>query len=146
MECSSFCWESGLGLETIVHLLPFQCSIRVKRGRLLGFSKKPTAHTLVEERANTPSSSTLANCAGGFGLGTMLHLVPSQCSIKVCLTKAAPPGSGPKPTAQMSVEETTATALSLAPNVLLDTLMVGLGTTFQLPVTGVVAACALVAI
>src|ERR1700686_2102739 len=98
------------GLETIVQLLPFQCAMRVKRPMALGSSKKPTAHTLVEERANTPSSSTLANCAGGFGLGTMLHLVPFQCSIKVCLTKAAPPGSGPKPTAQTSVEETAATA------------------------------------
>ena len=43
--------------------------------------EKPTAHTLLEERANTPSSSTLAKFAGGFGLGTMLHFVPFQCSI-----------------------------------------------------------------
>src|SRR5712692_11713315 len=30
----------------------------------------------------------------GLALSTMLHLAPSQCSIKVCLTKAASPGSG----------------------------------------------------
>src|SRR6266852_7220341 len=37
----------------------------------------------------------------------------------------------------MLVAETTATALSLAPKVLWDTSMVGLGTTCQVPVTGV---------
>src|SRR5690349_14706207 len=66
----------------------------------------------------------------------MLQLVPFQCSIKVCLAYAGPPGCGPKPTAQMSLAETTATAFSLAPNVLLDTSMAGLGTTCQVPVTG----------
>src|SRR6266852_3409292 len=37
----------------------------------------------------------------------------------------------------MSVAETNATPLSLAPKVLWDTSMVGLGTTCQVPVTGV---------
>src|SRR5262249_18487678 len=67
----------------------------------------------------------------------MLQPVPSQCSIKVCLAYAGPPGCGPKPTAQPAVAETTATALSLAPQVLWETSMGGLGTTRQLPVTGV---------
>src|SRR5947199_8492102 len=40
----------------------------------------------------------------GFGLGTMLHLVPFQCSVKV------PPG--PTPTAQTSLAETAATPSS----------------------------------
>src|SRR5438128_1975242 len=40
----------------------------------------------------------------GFGLGTMLHLVPFQCSVKV------PPG--PEPTAQTSLAETAATPSS----------------------------------
>src|SRR5579872_3212530 len=66
----------------------------------------------------------------------MLQLVPFQCSIKVCLTYAGPPGCGPNPTAQTSVAETTATEWSLAPNVLFDTSIAGLGTTCQLPVTG----------
>src|SRR5262249_26848131 len=67
----------------------------------------------------------------------MLQRIPSQCSIKVCLAYAGPPGCGPKPTAQMSLAETTATALSLAPRLLFDTSMAGLGTTCQVPVTGV---------
>src|SRR5947209_94105 len=67
------------GLETTDQLVPFQCSIRVKRVEPLGSSKKPTAQTLLEERANTPSSSTLAKFAGGLGLDTMLHVLPSQC-------------------------------------------------------------------
>src|SRR5215469_16944314 len=67
----------------------------------------------------------------------MLQPLPSQCSIKVRLAYAGPPGCGPKPTAQTSLAETTATALSLAPRLLFDTSMVGLGTACQLPVTGV---------
>src|SRR2546422_8239631 len=41
---------------------------------------------------------------GGFGLGTMAHWVPLQCSVKV------PPG--PTPTAQTSLAETAATPSS----------------------------------
>src|SRR5260221_13066785 len=57
----------------------------------------------------------------GFGLGTIVHLVPSQCSIRVL---NAPPVLK-EPTAQTSLAEVAATALSVADPVL------GLGLTIQ---------------
>src|SRR5260370_12149262 len=57
----------------------------------------------------------------GFGLGTIVHLVPSQCSIRVL---NAPPVLK-EPTAQTSLAEVAATALSVADPVL------GLGLTTQ---------------
>src|SRR5215475_4189707 len=44
-----------------------------------------------------------------FGLGTVLHPLPSQCSMRVCTTKSAVVYS---PTAQASLADTTATSLS----------------------------------
>src|SRR5258707_12962143 len=58
----------------------------------------------------------------GFGLGTIVHLVPSQCSIRVL---NAPPVLK-EPTAQTSLAEVAATALSVA-----DPPVLGLGLTIQ---------------
>src|SRR6516164_9267566 len=63
------------GLETMVQLVPSQCSTRSPEK----LSRNPTAQTLFVEMAvtlfNTPPSFS-------FGLETTLQLVPSQCSIK----------------------------------------------------------------
>src|SRR5258708_15536388 len=58
----------------------------------------------------------------GFGLGTIVHLVPSKCSIRVL---NAPPVLK-EPTAQTSLAEVAATALSVA-----DPPVLGLGLTIQ---------------
>src|SRR3989442_2301101 len=60
------------------------------------------------EYAAIPYSSFLANSAFGFGLGTWLQLPPSQCRMSV-LDRYHP---AQKPTAQASLADTAATALS----------------------------------
>src|SRR5215471_13852199 len=71
-----------LGAGTCVHAVPFQCSIKVL---LLSPSpvllRPPTAQALVGEMAATPSNPLVKEWV--FGLGTCVHAVPFQCSIKV---------------------------------------------------------------
>src|SRR5579864_8899378 len=47
--------EVPFGLEMSVHLVPFQCSVRVS-SMALGLLKKPTAHMSVGEMLVTPAS------------------------------------------------------------------------------------------
>jgi hypothetical protein len=53
---SSSPFGQGLGLETTLHLVPFQCSISVcpASGDALLLEDPPTAHTSFAERAVTP--------------------------------------------------------------------------------------------
>src|SRR5215469_15269862 len=70
---STFSPEPEFGLGTTVHLLPFQCSIRVRKLVVL-FSKKPNAHALFFEMATTPLSVSVSVApVAGFGLGTTRH-------------------------------------------------------------------------
>jgi hypothetical protein len=111
----------GLGLETTLQLVPFQCSISV----WLSLLAYPTAQTSLAETAatsfRTSSDPTL-------GLETTLQLVPFQCSISVCTLSVPPMDIRVCPTAQMSLDDTTATAL----RELLKVPTLGLETTFQL--------------
>src|SRR5688572_16308421 len=70
----------GLGLGTIVQLVPFQCRIKVvwSGPPLVAL---PTAQTFEEEMASTPLRMLIRFPV--LGLGTMLQLVPFQCSINV---------------------------------------------------------------
>src|ERR671931_130064 len=74
---------AAFGLGTIFHFAPYQCSMSVRCWIGAGAAKSPTAQTSFAETAATPRSSELV--AEPFGLGTMLHLLPSQCSIRVLL-------------------------------------------------------------
>src|SRR5579884_3078595 len=105
MPCKSLMFEGILGLLTMLHCVPFQCSIKVTLGPCPGV-EIPTAHTSLAETAATPERTLMIAC-GGFGLATMLHWVPSQCSISVC---PMPLGPEVLPTAQISLVETAATA------------------------------------
>lgn len=69
--------NSGLkveGLVTAVHVVPFQCKIRVAAP----FPIAPTAHTSLG-----PAAATLCSLLTGSGLGlaTTLHAVPFQCIV-----------------------------------------------------------------
>src|SRR5579885_2814505 len=89
----------GLGLETTLHWLPFQCSISVSDGLSVPWLLyDPTAQTSLVELAATPYR--LLNEPPGLGLLTRLHFVPFQCSIIV---------PRPSPTAQASLAEIAAT-------------------------------------
>src|SRR5947207_1261913 len=107
----------GLGLATMLHCLPFQCSMKVC-STPLALKEVPTAQTSLGETAATAWSPVLAPVVGLF---TTLHLWPFQCSISPCPL----PLVGRKlPTAQTSVAETAAT-----PRRLPSTMpVVGLGT------------------
>src|SRR5207244_3239973 len=65
--------ESGLGLSTIRHLFPFQCSVRV---RMEPSTVNPTAHTSSGDRADTPYRK-LSGTPGALGEGITFHPVPS---------------------------------------------------------------------
>src|SRR2546425_786645 len=106
----------GLGLATMLHCLPFQCSMRVCETPL-ALEEFPTAHTSLVETVATAWSS-VPTVEGFF---TTLHLWPFQCSISARL----PPLVGRKePTAHTSLVETAAT-----PRRLPTTMpVVGLGT------------------
>src|SRR5689334_14475438 len=69
----------GLGLGTCVHLVPFQCSIKVRLPPALD-GYEPTAQASLAEVAATEISSLPAE---GLGLGTCVQAVPFQCSAKV---------------------------------------------------------------
>src|ERR1035438_9318881 len=61
------------------HAVPFQRRISACSGPPLMLGRLvPTAYTSLPDRAATPVSSV---SAPGVGLGTMLHVVPFQCSI-----------------------------------------------------------------
>src|SRR5438132_1876013 len=97
--------EPEFGLGTTDHLVPFQCSIRVRSA--LPPNSNPAAHTSLLELAATAFSSLLE--VPTLGLRTECHEVPSKCSVRVL--KA---GDDPRnvPTAQTSDEDTVATAVS----------------------------------
>ena len=109
----------GFGLETMLQLVPFQCSISVCSLPLV--LESPTAHTSVGETAATARSSLDAPLT--LGLETTLQVVPFQCSISVCW----PVPLLNCPTAQMSLVETAVTPFS--PLSCVPTL--GLATTLQ---------------
>src|SRR5258708_2755466 len=88
----------GLGLDTTVHALPFQCSTSV-----LALLYDPTAHTSPVDTAATPLAASLIP---PLGLDTTRHALPSHCSTSV---RSAPPLLS-DPTAHTSVADTTPTA------------------------------------
>src|SRR5579872_3770441 len=94
--------DPPLGLETTLHMLPFQCSMSVPAPT--AWSSWPTAQMLVAEIAATPSRALF--CVPGLGLLTTLHLLPSQCSMSVL----KPVVLFACPTAQTLFVETTVTA------------------------------------
>ena len=74
--------REGYGLGTILHVLPFQNSIRVCPARLLLWNP-PTDQTSLAERTATPSRKLLTD-PGWLGLLTTLYVLPFHCSISVC--------------------------------------------------------------
>src|SRR6266568_4741646 len=112
-------------LVTTLQLVPFQCRVSV-RGIFWALSNHPTAQTSFVAMAVTAWRTFMDTL--GLGLATTLQLVPSQCSISVCLLPLALMKS---PTAHTSLAETLATPLRS----LTDGPGLGLGTTLQ-------AACA----
>src|SRR5438477_13085 len=96
------------GLGTGVHAEPCQCRIRAFHGKPVW----PTAHTSSAATAVTAKSSLGRLEPEGFGLGTIVQAVPSQCSISVVLLSDAK--SSACPTAQTSVAERAATPCSVA--------------------------------
>src|SRR5947208_956977 len=70
------------GLVAWVQVLPFQCSMRARE---LPSVVEPTAQALLVVRATTPVSWLEAVLEPGFAPGTTVHLVPFQCSVRVCL-------------------------------------------------------------
>src|SRR6266567_4020958 len=68
---------------------------------LLSLMDCPTVQMLFAETATT--SYRALRCDPTFGLGTMLHRVPFQCSISVCYTPLLPTEA---PTVQISFAET----------------------------------------
>src|SRR5215213_7609076 len=76
----------GLGLGTMLQLLPSQCAVSVRRWWMSVFSlwNMPTAQMLSAEIAVILLSTLNALYSVlMFGLGTTFHLVPSQCSTSV---------------------------------------------------------------
>jgi hypothetical protein len=72
--------EEGLTLGRIPHALPFQCSVKVLISVLV--AKMPTAKQLLalgHDTLESPDCSALL----GFGLGSVDHALPFQCSISV---------------------------------------------------------------
>src|SRR5215469_13576152 len=101
-------WECGrFGLGTMAHRVPFQDSIRVLTAFWLGL-KLPTAVQDRAETQDTPLSESKEPC-GALGLGTMVHRVPFQDSMRVL---AAAPEAWKFPTAVQDRAETQETALS----------------------------------
>src|SRR5260370_12422504 len=90
---------AGFGLETILHRMPFQCSISVSS---VTESADPTAQTSLAELTVIALSCDGLSAGPGFGLATILHRVPFQCSISVLLGRL---GNSRHPTAQISFAE-----------------------------------------
>src|SRR5690242_7120389 len=91
--------EPVLGLVTIFHAVPFQCSMTVLRP-----SCAPAAHTLL------PASAVTA-CSPAAGADTRLHCWPIKCNVSAAWVVA--PDTAP--TAHMSEGETTAISVSSPP-------------------------------
>src|SRR6266511_1355301 len=87
------------------HAAPSQCSGRVVLFSEATSSADPTAHTSLEETPETSLSADLSTPGqSALGLGTMVKLDPSQCSVKVRLPVSV--GGSPglySPTTQTSV-------------------------------------------
>src|SRR6266567_1186466 len=92
--------DPTFGLGTMLHRVPFQCSIRV-RCMLLLLVEVPTVQPSPVETVVTLLRKL--SCDPTFGLGTMLHRVPFQCSISVWNTPLLPTEA---PTVQISFAET----------------------------------------
>src|SRR5258708_15538522 len=74
--------DATLGLGTMLHWVPSQCSMRVRDTLLLAsLEELPTAQASPDEIATTPLSWFDTNFV--LGLGTILQLVPFQCSMSV---------------------------------------------------------------
>ena len=72
----------GSGLLMIVQLVPSQCSINFAVPLVVEKLPAPTAQMSLAEIAAIPYRAvSLVGTGFGFGLDTMLQLVPSQCSI-----------------------------------------------------------------
>ncbi len=72
---------AGLGLGTIDHLVPFQCSIRVGPSPVVPappLKLVPTAQALPGLRSSTAFSR--ACCPAGCGTGTRVQVLPDRCS------------------------------------------------------------------
>src|SRR4051812_41237321 len=71
----------GLGLCTSLHEIPFQCRIIDKVRLPEGPFLYPTAQASLAEIAATLDN--WFSLSPPFGLGTMVQLLPSQCSVRV---------------------------------------------------------------
>ena len=105
-----------MGLATIAHAAPSQCSASVLRPR------RPTAQTSSVATADTDTRSFAAEAGPAFGLATRLHVAPSQWSVSVRSSNAF---VNHVPTAQMSSGATASTSDSAFGN----GPLFGLGTT-----------------
>jgi hypothetical protein len=112
--------EPGSGLGTRLHLVPFQCKMRVRAGAnpLSPWTEpeSPTAQALVADVAATALSSEPAVCdpAPGLGVGTTLQAWPRQRSVSV---RGGFPGRSLPlyPTAHALVRDVAATAFRAVP-------------------------------
>src|SRR5260221_121501 len=95
-------FTGGLGLATWVHLVPFQCRIKVP------VPVPPTAQALLADVAATPDSPLGA--PPGLGLATRVHLVPFQCRMRVCCGGGPVMRSAPSPLDGGAPAKTTAQA------------------------------------
>src|SRR6266571_442019 len=113
-------------LLTTCQLVPFQCSVSVSKAEAP--VEDPTAQMSVAETTATPLKLFKPfKEVSMLGLETTFQLVPFQCSVSVSVTQPVLQELE-YPTAQMSLAETTATAVKKVPNVPTS----GLLTTFQL--------------
>src|SRR6266542_3271182 len=71
----------GLGLGTMVQLVPSQCSMRVRSSWfwMSGSLLSPTAHAFVELKATIPLNQAWR--LAGLGTRTVRQRVPSQCAM-----------------------------------------------------------------
>src|SRR5262245_44658516 len=125
----SVLWPCGLGLGTIVQAEPFQCSTRVLLGAPLPLATSieyPTAQALDGPIAVTLLSRSRTvrpgRCGGTLGLGTIVHVLPFQCSTSVRVTTLVPLSEEDEPTAQMSFG-----AIAVTPERAFDCDPAGLG-------------------
>src|SRR5205807_1788485 len=70
-----------VGLLTILHCFPSQCSINVRESTDVFEVLCPTAHTLFAANAMTAFRALFSPAT--FGLGTIFHFFPFHCSIRV---------------------------------------------------------------
>src|SRR5439155_10135333 len=109
-----------LGLATIDHSSPSQCSIRLRpSGEVFDTYDSPTAQTFSDPSATTPFNSAPVPRSG---LGTIVHWCPSQCSTSVWKSSFL----SHTPTAQTSSGPTTETERRM-----LNRSRLGVGTMVQ---------------